>query len=267
MIVGVPLVPLLTDDAESIPKNVALYAAAWILGTLLRERRLANDALRRHARELEREREEKAALAAAAERMRIARELHDVLTHSMSVMVVQAQAAQTAIGDDTGWRPRSRASSRSGEESLVELRRLLQRVRGEEDAAPLAPAPGLDQLDELIGEVRAAGLEVSVALAGDVRPLPASIDLSAYRIVQEALTNTLRHAGTAATRIVLRFEPDELAVEVLDDGNGVGASSGQGSGLAGMRERVALVGGTLVAEQVPGGGFRVAARMPLRAPA
>jgi signal transduction histidine kinase len=263
LIVGVPAVPLLTDDVESIPKDIALYAAAWILGTLLRERRISAEVLQERARELEQEREEKAALAAEAERMRIARELHDVLTHSMSVMVIQAQAGQAATGDDARVAGSLARIEAIGKESLVELRRLLQRVRSDDEAPPLAPAPGLAQLDALVGEVRAAGLDVSVELEGEVRPLPTSIDLSAFRIVQEALTNTLRHAGGAATQIVLRYRPDEFAVEVLDHG-GTGQANGAGNGLAGMRERVALVGGTLVVEDVPGGGFRVAARMPLQ---
>jgi signal transduction histidine kinase len=264
LIVGVPAVPLLTNDAESIPKDIALYAAAWILGTLLRERRISTEALQERARELEQEREEKAVLAAEAERMRIARELHDVLTHSMSVMVIQAQAAQAAAGDEARVARSLARIEAIGKESLVELRGLLQRVRSHEEAPPLAPAPGLAQLDALVGEVRAAGLEVSVELDGEARPLPTSVDLSAYRIVQEALTNTLRHAGGVATRVVLSYRPDEFAVEVLDHGSR-GQATVAGNGLAGMRERIALVGGTLVAEDVPGGGFRVAARMPLRA--
>jgi signal transduction histidine kinase len=263
LVIGVPLVPLLTSDAASIPKDVALYAAAWVLGMLLRERRIATEALEERARELEREREEKAALAAEAERTRIARELHDVLTHSMSVMVIQAQAAQAALGDDTRVRGALARIETVGRESLVELRRLLQRVRSEGESPPLRPAPGVAQLDALVGEVRAAGLHVSLALEGEARPLPASVDLSAYRIVQEALTNTLRHAGGVATQIVLCYRVDEFAVEIVDHGRARAPRAEGGNGLAGMRERVASVGGTMVAEEVPGGGFRVAARMPL----
>ena len=167
-------------------------------------------------RELEREREEKAALAAEAERARIARELHDVLTHSMSVMVIQAQAAQAALG-----RSRRVAGALSrietvGKESLVELRRLLQRVRGRRRAPALAPAPGLAQLESCSARCARPASTVSLALDGEARPLPASVDLSAYRIVQEALTNTLRHAGTVTTQIVLHYRPDELALEVID---------------------------------------------------
>jgi signal transduction histidine kinase len=266
LLVGVPVVPLLTNDASSIPKNIAFYAAAWIFGALLRERRTYTQVLEQRMQELEREREEKAALAAEAERTRIARELHDVLTHSVSVMVIQAQAAQAAADDPEQVAGALTRIETVGKESLVELRRLLQRLRTDDETPLHAPAPGLAQLDELLGEVRAAGLDVSLALDGEARPLPASVDLSAYRIVQEALTNTLRHAGTVATQVVLRYRPDEFALEVRDDGRAQPAGpSGAGHGLAGMRERVALVGGTLVAEDLPGGGFRVAARMPLQA--
>ena len=266
LLVGVPVVPLLTNDASSIPKNIAFYAAAWIFGALLRERRAYTQVLEQRMQELEREREEKAALAAEAERTRIARELHDVLTHSVSVMVIQAQAAQAAAGDAEQVAGALTRIETVGKESLVELRRLLQRLRTDDDTPLHAPTPGLAQLDELLGEVRAAGLDVSLALDGEARPLPASVDLSAYRIVQEALTNTLRHAGNVATQIVLRYRPDEFTLEVRDDGRVEPAGQAEaGHGLAGMRERVALVGGTLVAEDLPGGGFLVAARMPLQA--
>jgi signal transduction histidine kinase len=266
LVVGVPVVPLLTNDVSSIPKNIAFYAASWIFGAMLRERRVYTHVLEQRMEELEREREQNAELAAEAERSRIARELHDVLTHSMSVMVIQAQAAQAAAGDLEQVAGALERIEAVGKESLAELRQLLQRVRTDAESPMHAPTPGLAQLDELLGEVRAAGLDVSLALDGEARPLPASVDLSAYRIAQEALTNTLRHAGHVATRVVLRYRPDEFTLEVLDDGRARSTGQpGAGHGLAGMRERVALVGGTLVAEDMPGGGFRVAARMPLRA--
>ena len=161
LLVGVPVVPLLTNDASSIPKNIAFYAAAWIFGALLRERRAYTQVLEQRMQELEREREEKAALAAEAERTRIARELHDVLTHSVSVMVIQAQAAQAAAGDAEQVAGALTRIETVGKESLVELRRLLQRLRTDDDTPLHAPTPGLAQLDELLGEVRAAGLDVS----------------------------------------------------------------------------------------------------------
>ena len=265
LLVGVWLVPLLTADAASVPRNAALFAAAWILGGLLRERRLTTVALRARTLELAREREQKAALAAEMERARLARELHDVLTHSMSVMVIQAQAAQAAIHDQNTVSTALRRIEAVGQESLAELRRLLRRVRPEEELLSRAPQPGLDRLDELLAEVRAAGVDVSLAREGTVCTVPASVDLSAYRIVQEALTNAIRHAAGASATVVLRYLPGELALEVLDDGPAAPERPiGEGHGLAGMRERAALVGGSLVAEGRPEGGFRVTAHLPLR---
>ena len=264
LLVGVWLVPLLTADAASVPRNAALFAAAWILGALMRERRLTTVALRARTLELAREREEKAALAAEMERARIARELHDVLTHSMSVMVIQAQAAQAAIRDQNAVSNALRRIEAVGQESLAELRRLLRRVRPEEEPLSCAPQPGLDRLDELLAQVRAAGVEVSFAREGTVCTVPTSVDLSAYRIVQEALTNAIRHAAGASATVVLRYLPGELALEVQDNGPAApDRPSGDGHGLAGMRERAALVGGSLVAEGCPEGGFRVTARLPL----
>jgi len=152
-----------------------------------------------------------------------------------------------------------------GHESLVELRGLLRHVRPGGEPLTRAPQPGLDRLDELVAEVRAAGVAVSLAREGTACAVPASVELSAYRIVQEALTNTMRHTASPSATVVLRYLPGELALEVLDDGpTEVRHASGQGQGLAGMRQRATLVGGNLVAENRPEGGFRVAARLPLR---
>jgi len=264
LLVGVWLVPLLTADAASVPRNAALFAAAWILGALMRERRLTTAALRARAAELAREREEKATLAAEMERARIAREVHDVLTHSVSVMVIQAQAAQAAGSDHERVSAALRRIEAVGQESLAELRGLLRRLRPGDEALSRSPQPGLDRLDELLAEVRAAGVEVSLAREGPVHAVPASVELSAYRIVQEALTNTLRHTASPSATVVLRYLPGELRVEVLDEGPAETARpGGVGHGLVGMRERATLVGGSLVAEDLPEGGFRVAARLPL----
>jgi signal transduction histidine kinase len=253
LVVGVPVVPLLTDDAASIPKDAALYACAFLLGHLLRER--------------ERERDRNAQLAAAAERARLARELHDVLTHSVSVMVVQAQAGQAVAGDRAAVTRALERIEAVGRESLGELRRLLGSLRSEAAAPELAPQPGLDRLDELAAAVRDAGVAVSVARDGAVAPVPAAVDLSAFRIVQEALTNTLRHADAQAAEVRLRYDPDALRVEVRDDGRARTPPRADGSGLAGMRERARACGGTLHAGARPGGGFEVVAELPLeRAP-
>jgi signal transduction histidine kinase len=212
-----------------------------------------------------REREERAALAAASERARIGRELHDVLTHSVSVMVIQAQAAQAAGLDHERITTALSRIEAVGQEALTELRSLLRHVRPEDEPLSRTPQPGLERIDELVEEVRAAGVDVTIAREGTVRAVPASVGLSAYRIVQEALTNTMRHAGGAPASVVLRYLPDELRLEVLDEGAATSRLRvGQRRGLAGMRERATLVGGTLVAEGRPEGGFRVAARLPLR---
>jgi signal transduction histidine kinase len=265
LLIAVWLVPLLTADSGAIPTNAALYAAAWILGALMRDRRISNAALRARTIELAREREEKAALAAESERARIARELHDVLTHSVSVMVIQAQAAQAAGPDHDRMSTALRRIEAIGQEALAELRGLLRTMRPDDEPSARTPQPGLDRLDELLETVRAAGVRVSLAREGTVRAVPASVQLSAYRIVQEALTNTIRHTNGASASVVLRYLPDALAVEVRDDGPATPAhADGEGRGLAGMRERARLVGGTLIAERSPEGGFRVAARLPLR---
>jgi signal transduction histidine kinase len=265
LLIAVWLVPLLTADSGSIPTNAALYAAAWILGALMRDRRISNAALRARTVELAHEREEKAALAAQTERARIARELHDVLTHSVSIMVIQAQAAQAAGSDHDRMSTALKRIEAVGQEALAELRGLLRHARPDDESSSRSPQPGLDRIEELLETVRAAGVQVSLAREGTICAVPASVELSAYRIVQEALTNTIRHADGASASVVLRYLPDELAVEVQDDGPaGLDRAGGAGRGLAGMRERARLVGGTLVAERSPQGGFRVAARLPLR---
>lgn len=264
LLVGVWLVPLLTRDASSIPTNAALFGAAWILGSLMRDRRITNQALQVRTVELAREREEKAALATEMERARIARELHDVLTHSLSVMVIQAQAAQAAGSDRHQVTTALERIEAVGKESLTELRGLLRQLRPAAEAPARYPQPGLDHLSELLADVRAAGLEVLLTQEGKACAIPAGIDLSAYRIVQEALTNTLRHTEGACATVRLRYLPNELFLEVLDNGRApAGRSRADGHGLAGMRERARLAGGSLIIEGLPEGGFRVAARLPL----
>lgn len=218
-------------------------------------------------RRIERERDLAARDAVALERSRIARELHDVVAHSLSVMVVQAGAARAILHRDPGAAERALLSIEgSGRTGLAEMRRLLS---ADGEAAPsLAPQPGLDQLDELLSRMRATGLDVELIIEGDVRPVDASIDLSAYRIVQEALTNTMRHGEEGAhARVVLRYDDDAIEVEVTDDGRGppTGAD-GSGRGLLGMRERVAFLGGEIRTAARPGGGFMVHARIPVGAP-
>jgi signal transduction histidine kinase len=241
-----------------------LELTVWILGDSMRYRRGYYAALEDKAARLEAERNAQAKIAAAAERARIARELHDVVAHHVSVMVVQADGAGYALRTDPDRAAAAlQAIAGTGRQALTEMRRLLGVLRSADEQAALAPMPGLDELRELLDQARAAGLEVSYILSGTPRELPEGAELAAYRVVQESLTNTRKHAGLAATAAVrLRYETDGLTVEVTDDGLGVSSEEGAGHGLAGMRERIAMYGGTVTAGPLPGGGFKVTARLP-----
>ncbi|HEY7076112.1 MAG TPA: histidine kinase [Solirubrobacteraceae bacterium] len=228
-----------------------LTVAFWLLGIFVRSRR--------EAAALER----RAAAAVSEERARMARELHDIVSHNLSVVVVQAAGARAREGADAGTLEKI---ERSGRDALVEMRRLLGVLREDGDGAGVAPQPGLSQLEALAAGVREAGLPVELTVEGVNGGLPPAVELSAYRIVQEALTNALKHAGPAHARVSVRREPSALAIEVVDDGGGAaadGAPRGAGHGLIGMRERVALFGGELRAAPRPEGGFAVSARLPL----
>jgi signal transduction histidine kinase len=236
-------------------------AIAWLLGAYMRE-------LRERASRAEREREERAAAATASERARIARELHDIVAHNVSLMVVQAEAADEMLERDKPERARTpiRTIEETGRAALTDMRRLLGLLR-ETDAQPaLGPQPGIANLELLLVKMRDAGLPVGLEVEGEPKPLPPGVDLSAYRIVQEALTNALKHADGARARVLVRFTASALELEVVDDGavtNGAGADGGHG--LVGMRERVALFGGELEAGPAVDGGYRVRARLPLGA--
>jgi signal transduction histidine kinase len=237
---------------------------AWVLGDSMRFRRGYYAGLEDRAARLEAERHAQAKIAAAAERARIARELHDIVAHHVSVMVVQADGAQYALRTDPGRAETAlTAISATGRQALTEMRRLLGVLRSAGEQSGLAPVPGLGELRELLDQARAAGLEVSYTLSGTPRELPEGAELAAYRVVQESLTNTRKHAGLAATAAVtLRYEPDGLTVEVTDDGIASPGSEPAGHGLAGMRERIAMYGGTVQAGPLPGGGFGVTAHLP-----
>jgi signal transduction histidine kinase len=242
-----------------------LELAIWILGDSMRYRRGYYAALEDKAARLEAERSAQATVAAAAERARIARELHDVVAHHVSVMVVQADGAGYALRSDPDRAGAAlEAIADTGRQALAEMRRLLGVLRSADEQATLAPVPGIDELRELLDQARAAGLEVSYTLSGTPRELAEGAELAAYRVVQESLTNTRKHAGLAATAtVMLRFEADSLTVEVTDDGLGVVSTEDTGGhGLAGMRERIAMYGGTVTAGPLPGGGFGVTARLP-----
>ena len=233
--------------------------AAWVLGDNLRIRRAYLRELEARAERLEREQEESVRRATAEEQARIARELHDVIAHNVSVMVVQAAAADDVFETQPARaREALQAIERTGRAALTELRRLLDGVRTTE----FAPQPGLAGLDALVEGVRAAGLPVTLEVEGELGDLPAGLDLSAYRIVQEALTNAIKHAGASAAEVRVRRTSDEVELEVVDDGVAP-VSNGRGQGLIGMRERASLLGGEVEAGPQPGGGFCVKAKLPL----
>jgi signal transduction histidine kinase len=244
------------------------FGLAAGLGAVVRQRVLRLSAAEGRASALEHELQREAALAAAEERTRIARELHDVVAHGLSLMVVQAEAAEELLArsPEAAVQPLRRVQD-TGRQSLAEMRRLLGVLRAPgESPAATAPQPSLRRLPELVAEALGVGLRVDVQVTGDLDGLPAGLDLAAFRIVQEALTNTRRHAHARTARVRLDRSPDALDIEVTDDGD-AGAGGRAGHGLIGMRERAALYGGTLSAGPAPGGGFRVAATLPLAEPA
>jgi len=245
---------------------------AWLLGDSMQWRRSYYRGLEERAVRAERERDAHAQVAAAAERARIARELHDVVAHNVSVMVVQADGAAFALETSPEKaRQALTAISRTGRQALTEMRSMLGVLRSDaEDDAELTPQPGVEQLTALLDEARAAGLPISFTVAGVPRPLRTGAALTAYRIVQESLTNARKHGGpTVTAAVTLGFCDDRLVIKVTDDGRGrVGAESGadpdgRGHGLIGMRERVEVYGGTVTAGPRPGGGWRVTATLPL----
>ncbi|MDF3145538.1 MULTISPECIES: sensor histidine kinase [unclassified Streptomyces] len=251
------------------------FVLAWVLGDSIRTRRAYYEQLEERATRLEKEREAQAKVAVAAERARIARELHDVVAHNVSVMVVQADGAAYVLdaAPDQAKKALETISS-TGRQALAEMRRLLGVLRtGEhQEGGEYVPQPDVEQIDELIQHCRTSGLPVDFKVEGTPRPLPSGVELTAYRIVQEALTNTRKHGGpNAGASVRLVYFDDGLGLLVEDDGKGAphelyeeGGADGQGHGLIGMRERVGMVGGTLDAGPRPGGGFRISALLPLK---
>ncbi|MBB5854494.1 sensor histidine kinase [Amycolatopsis umgeniensis] len=237
-------------------------AVAWLAGLNTRQRRIRLSVLEQRAADLERERDTQAALAVAAERGRISRELHDVVAHALSVVVLQAQGAQAEL-DRRPERSREALDAivGTGRTALSEIRRLLGALG--QDTPDWEPQPGAERLPRLAADIRAAGTPVEFLVEGEPRPLPSTVDLAAYRIVQESLTNVLKHAGPdASVTIVMRYEPGALEIEVSDDGNATEPPSGVGHGLEGMRERVNVLGGTFDAGPRPDRGFAVRASLP-----
>jgi signal transduction histidine kinase len=270
------------SEHTGIAGNIAItvfqavpFALAWVLGDSIRTRRAYFAQLEERNARLEKEREAQAKVAVAAERARIARELHDVVAHNVSVMVVQADGAAYVLdaAPDQAKKALETISS-TGRQALAEMRRLLGVLRtGEhQEAGEYVPQPDVQQIEELVEQCRTSGLPVDFKVEGTPRPLPSGVELTAYRIVQEALTNTRKHGGPdAGASVRLVYFDDGLGLLVEDDGKGAphelyeeGGFDGQGHGLIGMRERIGMVGGTLDAGPRPGGGFRISALLPLK---
>ncbi|MFF4787993.1 sensor histidine kinase [Streptomyces griseorubiginosus] len=270
------------EEHSSTLGNVAIvifqtvpFALAWVLGDSIRTRRAYFAQLEERNARLEKEREAQAKVAVAAERARIARELHDVVAHNVSVMVVQADGAAYVLdaAPDQAKKALETISS-TGRQALAEMRRLLGVLRtGEhQEGGEYVPQPDVEQIEDLVEQCRGSGLPVDFKIEGTPRPLPSGVELTAYRIVQEALTNTRKHGGPhAGASVRLVYFDDGLGLLVEDDGKGAphelyeeGGADGAGHGLIGMRERVGMVGGTLDAGPRPGGGFRISALLPLK---
>jgi signal transduction histidine kinase len=253
--------PQLASDLVFIPLR---FVVSWVAGLALRERAEQAEAAEMRATVAEREREAAARVAVAEERSRIARELHDIVAHAVSVMVLQIGAVRhklpEALRDD---KDALTGVERAGRTALAEMRLLLGAMRRDGDAVELGPQPGLDGLDSLVGEVGRAGLPVRVHLDGDRVPLPRAIDLSAYRIVQEGLTNALKHAHASHAEVTVRCSSKELQLEIRDDGRGATTTDGLGHGLVGIRERVKIYGGEMTTGTATGGGFILSTSLPL----
>ena len=251
-------------DASTIVGNTIVLASSWFLGTSVYSRRLYSEKLERRNAELERARDELARSVVVEERLRIARELHDVIGHSMGTIAVQSGVGAHVIEDDPVAAKRALETIESTSKSaLTEIRRMLGILRDNGDGPVLDPAPRVEDIRELVGRVAAGGLQVDLQIFGDLSGLPPGMGLAVFRIVQEGLTNVVKHANATRARVVVTCTEDDLRVEIADDGSGPLVPSNDGHGLIGMRQRVDLYGGVLETGPLPDGGFRVAARLPL----
>src|SRR3954452_2409723 len=257
-VIAGPLVVVYRIPGHSAAQMVFIpleFAIAWLAGFAVRERSEQAEAAEVRAAIAERERDAAARIAVAEERARIARELHDIVAHAVSVMVLQVGAVRHKLPDGLDEDADAlRGVERTGRMALAEMRRLLGAMRREGDGVELGPQPGLDALDSLLDEVGRAGLPVHLDVDGEPAPLPRAIDLSAYRIVQEGLTHALQHARASRADVRLRYAPGELQIEVRDDGDGGGTDGDPGFGLVGVRERVKIYGGEMTAGRAGGGG-------------
>jgi signal transduction histidine kinase len=267
LVVGAAAIVIANQPGRSTADLVftpLLFALGWLAGFALRERADQAEAAELRAVQAERERDAAARVAVAEERARIARELHDIVAHAVSVMVLQVGAVRHGLPDERGEdREALRGVEQAGRTALAEMRRLLAAMREDGDEAELTPQPGLDGLDALADEVGRAGLPVRLHVDGERFPLPRAIDLSAYRIVQEGLTNALKHARASHADVTVRYGERGVRLEIRDDGVGPVSTDGRGHGLVGVRERVKIYGGEMTAGAAPDGGFVLSARLPL----
>ena len=249
------------------PQSGLVVAGTWLLGHYVRTRRLLVHELEQRAVDLEREREERAARAVAEERLRIARELHDVLAHTMSVVAVQAGTGRLVGREHPDDALQALATIEATARSAMhEMRQMVAVLRADgESGASITPPPGLGDLPALVTQVTEAGVAVEARVEGEPRPLPTGVGLAAYRILQEALTNVIKHAGPSHASVLIRYTDHDVTLEVRDDGRGPAVAANGGHGLVGMRERAAVHGGELVAGPASNGGFVVTARLPLPA--
>src|SRR4051812_20424613 len=253
-----------TEGPDDLVFSTSLFGVAWLVGYALAARAERSEAAEGRAARAERERESAARVAVAEERARMARELHDVVAHAMSVMVLQVGAVRRRVPEDSEEGIALRNVEQAGRTALAEMRRMLGVLRQADDQVELAPNPGLDDLPSLATDVRAAGLDVRLHVNGEPVTLPRSLDLSAYRIVQEGLTNALKHSGGRRADVTLDYAPDQLRLEVRDDGpGGFAKSDGFGHGLIGIGERVKAYGGDMSAFVATSGGFVLRASLPL----
>ncbi len=277
---GLVLVPFLivsvieTFEPSDLAAALVFFAGPWAVGVVTRGRIASAEEAVARAEQLERNRELEAARAAADERTRIARELHDIVSHSISVVTIQTQAVRRRLGPEHAAEARDLAAvEATAREALAEMRRLFGVLRTEGDQPlALAPQPGLSELDRLVRQVGSGDMQVGLRIEGDEVPLSPGVDLAAYRIAQEGLTNAIRHARATRADVLVRYAPDRLDVEVEDNGRGLSrsqlangtSSNGAGHGLVGIRERVALYGGTVELVPSSSGGVRLAVSLPLK---
>jgi signal transduction histidine kinase len=266
----VPFLGGIVNAGRLLPSDVAaaavFLAGPWLVGQVLRQRSAhAADAISRAAR-LEQEQEAQAAAAVEAERTRIARELHDIVSHSISVVTIQTQAVRRRLGPEQAREAEDLAAvEATAREALAEMRRLFGVLRTSGESASLAPQPGLAELPRLVAQAGSGDVRLELSVEGEPFALPPGADLAAYRIAQEGITNALRHAGATRVEVRLRYDAGEIGVQVVDDGRGLAEDGdGAGHGLVGVRERVALYGGTVQVSAAPGGGVRLEATLPVK---